>query len=101
MVAFSKIVPALLAASFTAAADHDTYAKLTKPTLNENIDFLKAGLIKNLPETKYTLKKWDAGWIPSKCKDLAKDTKTSPKDFEIYDVTYTDVSRTLFLITRD
>ncbi|KAF2638199.1 hypothetical protein P280DRAFT_405066, partial [Massarina eburnea CBS 473.64] len=65
-------------------------AKLTKPVLNQNIDYLKDGLNKNLPETKYTKSQWQSGWIPQACKNLASDTKTSPKDFEIWDVTYAD-----------
>ena len=43
----------------------------------------------------YTKKQWDAGYIPQACKDLAKDTKTAPKDFEVWDVTYEDVCYTL------
>lgn len=94
MVGFLHLAPALLVAAATtvSAANHDAGAKLTKPTLNSNIDYLKDGLNKALPETKYTKKQWEAGWIPQACKNLAKDTKTQPKDFEIWDITYEDVS---------
>ena len=96
MVAFSKIIPALVAATLASAASHDTRAKLTKPVLNQNIDYLKDGLNKHLTETKFKKSQWQSGWIPQACKNLASDTKTQPQDFEIWDVTYDDVNANIF-----
>ncbi|CAI6339414.1 unnamed protein product [Periconia digitata] len=92
MVYLSPYIPALLVAAATAisAETRDTHAKLDKPTINDSLDYLKPGLNKALKAQNFTKKRWDEGWIPQSCKDLAKDTNTEPKDFEIWDVTYAD-----------
>lgn len=54
---------ALLAA--VVSAHPNPGDKLSKPPLHPNLDYLKAGLDKWLPETGYTLNKWNNGYIPS------------------------------------
>jgi hypothetical protein len=87
----------ILSAS-TIVLAHDTGARLTKPALASNLDYLEEGLVKNLPLTPYTVSKWDPGYIPSECKHIASgaiysSVKYDPADFEIYDVQYSDVRR--------
>lgn len=90
------VVSALVATSFVAA-QHDTSTPLDKPILVDNLDYLRDGLIANLPTTDYTSDMWEAGMIPTDCKHVAEggvfdSVVYSPADFEIYNVTYSDVS---------
>ena len=96
MVFFFAIMSTFVAATIVSA-QRDPGAKLDKPPLQPNIDYLKQGLIDNLPETDHTYKQWAAGWIPEGCKNVAEGKVAngvvySPGDFLVYDVTYSDVS---------
>jgi hypothetical protein len=95
MAIFSKILSVLVTAA-VVAAQHDTGAHLTKPTLHSNLDYLKSGLIASLPETQFKIDQWGAGWIPQGCKNIAEGKVESsvtynPADFNIFNVHYSDV----------
>jgi hypothetical protein len=45
----------------------------------------------NLASTQSSYQQWDAGLIPADCKSIAQNEGKDPNDFEIYNVTYTDV----------
>lgn len=104
---------------------HDTGARLTKPPLANNLDYLEKGLEEHLPQVTYTLSKWTNGYIPeeyvlliqsnacilgayanpgARCKNIVTGNvvagvKFSPNDFDIYDVHYKDVSRPAITFT--
>jgi hypothetical protein len=95
MAIFSKMLSVLVTAA-VVAAQHDTGAHLNKPSLHDNLDYLKPGLIASLPETKYKIDQWGAGWIPQGCKNIAEGKVESsvtynPADFNIFNVHYSDV----------
>jgi len=94
---FMNIFASALAAAALVSADHDTGAKLDKPTLHDNLDYLKQGIIDNLPETHFTYEKQAAGTIPDDCNKVAtgqieSSVNYSPADFDIFNVKYDDVS---------
>jgi hypothetical protein len=64
---------------------------LDKPPLTDNLDYLEDGNYNNLAGTQATYVQWDAGLIPADCKSLGQGEGKDPNDFEVYDVTYTDV----------
>lgn len=108
-----SILSVLLAAVGVVA--HDTGARLTKPPLANNLDYLEKGLEEHLPQTPYTLSKWNNGYIPeeyafrhnlrqlynytntgARCKHIVTggviaSVKYDANDFDIYDVHYQDV----------
>lgn len=76
---------------------HDTGARLAKPPLKDNLNYLEHGL-EQMPIMGYSLHKWDAGWIPEEVKTIVTSMmglKYNPQDFDTYDVLYKDVSLTL------
>lgn len=85
-----------LAAAAFVSAQHDSGAKLDKPTLHDNLDYLKQGLIDNLPETKFNYELQAAGTIPEGCNKVAtgqviNTVNYNPADFDIFNVHYDDV----------
>lgn len=86
-----------LAAASLVSAQHDTGAKLDKPTLHDNLDYLKQGLIDNLPETNFRADLQAAGTIPDHCNKIAtgqivNSVNYNPADFDVFNVHYDDVS---------
>ncbi|KAF1970266.1 hypothetical protein BU23DRAFT_367058, partial [Bimuria novae-zelandiae CBS 107.79] len=70
-------------------------AKIDKPTLHDNLDYLKQGLIDNLPETNFNYELQAAGTIPDHCNKVAtgqvfSDVNYSPVDFDVFNVRYDD-----------
>ena len=97
---FTKLVYIIvLLAAFTYAAV-DPYAtvnpeaKLTKPPLEDDLDYLKAGMIEALGPVAHNSEQWAAGVIPADCKSLAEGEQFSAADLTAYQVTYADVSLT-------
>lgn len=66
--------------------------RLTKPPLENSLDYLKDGLLNNLPSVHSTNIQW-GGWIPQDCADMAKNSGLNPDDVLTYSVTYDDVSQ--------
>jgi hypothetical protein len=96
---FSLFALSALAATIVSAQNDNT-SPLDKPNLVDNLDYLSEGLIGSLSETDYTLDQWDYGLIPQDCKTAVtggvySDVSYSPADFEMYNVTYSDVSQSL------
>jgi hypothetical protein len=91
---FASISIALVAASLVSA-QIDPNAPLDKPTLVDSLDYLNDGLESNLPLTDYNSDLWDAGMIPSSCKSIAEGQSLAPADFQIYNITYNDVSTSI------
>jgi hypothetical protein len=94
---FLNTFTSTLAAAAFVSAQHDSGAKLDKPTLHDNLDYLKPGLIEYLPETNFKYDLQAAGTIPDGCNKIATgqviDTvKYNPADFDIFNVHYDDVS---------
>jgi hypothetical protein len=94
MVFFSTIASALVAATVVSA--WDSGAKLDKPALRSNLDYLNQGLVDHLPETSFTKDQWGAGWIPEECKhivtgNLFDNVNFNPADFNIWNIHYSDV----------
>ena len=79
----------LLAAAAYAAVDPE--AKLTKPPLENGLDYLKSGMLKALGPVAHTPKQWPTGVIPANCKSIAERQKFSAADITAYEVKYTDV----------
>ena len=65
--------------------------KLTKPPLENGLDYLKKGLMDNLHSVHSTNNQWK-GWIPTDCESMAKSSNLNPADVTTYNVTYDDVS---------
>lgn len=59
---FRSIAVAVLAVAAVSA--HDRSSRLTKPPLENSLDYLEHGLEQYLKETKYTATKWNNGYIP-------------------------------------
>lgn len=68
---------------------------LDKPALTDNLDYLMDGNNNNLASTESSYQQWDAGLIPADCKSIAQNEGKDPNDFEIYNVTYSDVQQSL------
>lgn len=93
---FLNTFASTLAAAAFVSAQHDTGAKLDKPTLHDNLDYLKQGIIDHLPETHFTHELQAPGTIPSGCNDIAtgkviNTVNYHPVDFDIFTVHYNDV----------
>ena len=58
-----SLITSILAAAAVQAHPSPS-SKLTKPPLENNLNYLTAGLEKHLPQHKYTLSKWTNGYIP-------------------------------------
>jgi hypothetical protein len=98
MFILSSIASALVAATVVSA--WDSGAKLDKPALRSNLDYLNQGLVDHLPETSFTKDQWGAGWIPEECKhivtgNLFDNVNFNPADFNIWNIHYSDVSISL------
>ncbi|KAL8714569.1 MAG: hypothetical protein Q9220_001517 [cf. Caloplaca sp. 1 TL-2023] len=68
----------------------DISAKLTKPPLAQNLDYLTQNMYAHFPSTPSNRDKWSDGWIPKDCYDLATGNGNSPADIETYNVNYQD-----------
>jgi len=66
--------------------------RLTKPTLQNSLDYLQDGLMKNLHPVHSTNTQWANGWIPQDCSDMTKGAGLNPSDVSTYEVKYDDVS---------
>ena len=85
-------------------ADFDPEAKLTKPALVDNFDYLKDPMLAVIPTVPATVEQWGGGWIPQDCASLAQDNNLSAADVTAYNVKYTDVcsvlhDRSVFAVT--
>ncbi|KAL8920870.1 MAG: hypothetical protein Q9208_006042 [Pyrenodesmia sp. 3 TL-2023] len=88
-----SITLASLGIGFLAAlaqAQGDPTAKLDKPPIVDNLDYLQEGLLKNFPSTTANTDPWSPGWIPKDCKDIVKEAKLDPADITTYNVKYDD-----------
>lgn len=65
-------------------------SKLDKAPLTGQIEDLFDDLIAHLPLPKGMYSKWDPGWIPQDCKDIAQSKNLQAIDVEVYDVHYDD-----------
>ena len=93
---FLNTFASTLAAAAFVSAQRDSGAKLDKPTLHDNLDYLKQGMIDHLPETNFKHELQAAGTIPEGCHKIATgqviNTVTyNPADFDIFNVQYDDV----------
>ena len=94
-----NIFTSTLAAAALVSGQNDPGAKLNKPTLHDNLDYLKQGLIEHLPETNFRYELQAVGTIPDNCNKVATgqiyDTVNyNPADFDVFNVYYDDVSGT-------
>ncbi len=64
--------------------------KLTKPVLEQSLDYLQKGLLDNLGPIDHTTNQWN-GWIPQECHKMATDNHFDPNHVSTYNVTYNDV----------
>ncbi|KAK7193717.1 hypothetical protein DPSP01_000274 [Paraphaeosphaeria sporulosa] len=92
---FLNTFASTLAAAAFVSAQHDAGAKLDKPTLHDNLDYLKQGIIDNLPETNFNYELQAAGTIPDDCNKVAtgqvyNTVNYNPADFDIFNVHYDD-----------
>ena len=69
-----------------------TVARLNKPKLAKDLDYLKEGLDKNLPPVNSTVLRWTSEWIPEDCKRHAEQRNISAANIEIFDIYYDDCS---------
>ncbi|KAJ3496057.1 hypothetical protein NLG97_g2944 [Lecanicillium saksenae] len=90
-------VAAVAALAIGVSAHPDPYRdKLNRPTVHDNLDYLKLGMNQWLPETTYTLSEWNNGYMPEECKNIVTGkadgggTQYNPNDFQIFDVHYDD-----------
>ena len=67
-------------------------ANLSKPPLEQSLDYLQQGLLDNLHPVHSTWDIWGAGWIPQDCKTMTQNAGLNPVDVETYNVHYDDVS---------
>lgn len=67
-------------------------AKLSKPPLHENLDYLEAGLKAHLQSPPYQVTEWNPGWIAEDCKSIAENENLNPADVKTYSVKYDDCS---------
>ena len=65
--------------------------KLTKPPLENGLDYLQKGLMDNLHSVPSKNTQWK-GWIPTDCESMAKSSNLNPDDVSTFNVTYDDVS---------
>lgn len=56
------------------------------------------GGLNGMPTTSYTRTKWAWGQLPKTCYDQAMEGYCNPYDVEAYDVTYSDVSLSIWSI---
>jgi len=88
---FSTVATSLLAASLVSAQG-DPNARLTKPPLRANLDYLANGLIQYLPERGFSYAQWSAGYVPQECVTIANNwAGVNPKDFQVFNIQYDDV----------
>ncbi|KAI4250142.1 MAG: hypothetical protein L6R40_000314 [Gallowayella cf. fulva] len=67
-------------------------ARLDKPPLRPNLDYLKDGLQKNFHAKVPHIDKWGDGWIPQWCLDTSKSSSNgfNPEDISTYNIKYDD-----------
>ncbi|KAL8756286.1 MAG: hypothetical protein Q9184_004548 [Pyrenodesmia sp. 2 TL-2023] len=73
-----------------AQAQGDPNAKLDKPPIVDNLDYLQEGLLQNFPSASANTDAWGPGWIPKDCKDIVTGAKLNPADITTYNVNYDD-----------
>ncbi|KAI4252382.1 MAG: hypothetical protein LQ352_004318 [Teloschistes flavicans] len=87
----SKITISLSLAILAASVHADEWAKLDKPPLADNLDYLAQGLLDNYPTVHSSLDAWgNNGWIPQECKTAAEQAQHSAFDINTYEVHYDD-----------
>lgn len=96
-MAFLKPFATALLAATTVFAAHDAGARLTKPPLRGDLNYVEAGLEAHLPPTAYSLNAWSNGYIPQECKQIVtggvvSSVNFSPNDITVFEVHYSDVS---------
>ncbi|KAL8806657.1 MAG: hypothetical protein Q9182_001185 [Xanthomendoza sp. 2 TL-2023] len=65
-------------------------ARLDKPALRDNLDYLKDKLNEHFPVKTPAINKWGDGWIPKFCLDEVKNEGLNPADISTYNVKYGD-----------
>ncbi|KAL8790338.1 MAG: hypothetical protein Q9213_000690 [Squamulea squamosa] len=66
--------------------------RLTKPPLQQNLDNLPPGFYNNLKPTTSTRTAFQAGYIPSDCKNIATREGFNPADIQTWNIKYSDCS---------
>lgn len=92
----NTLASTLATASIATVMAGDPSAKIDKPLMQQNLDYLKPALIDNLPETHFTYELQAPGTLPEGCYNIATGKVESsitfpPSDFDIFNVHYDDV----------
>ena len=85
----------LLAISNVASAQ-----KLDKPIALPEASMDK-GLLENLVSPHARIKHWPNSWIPKVCKKEVEDEKLNPRDMEVFEIWYDDVSNISRVLSID
>ncbi|KAL9613819.1 MAG: hypothetical protein Q9167_001666 [Letrouitia subvulpina] len=66
--------------------------RLDKPPLTNDLEYLRPGLLDNLPSVNQNHDKWGDGWIAQDCKNMAEEQGLNAADVETWNVKYDDVN---------